>query len=86
MGKWNEILKDNAEPNASWIYAGIIHDFAMGMAFANTGQMDSAKRRLVMLQDKSKDTILNVADTLTNKAIQGAIVAGEDSELSYLFF
>lgn len=77
MGKWNEILKDSVEPNASWIYSGIIHDFAMGMAFANTGQMDSAKRRLVMLQDKSKDTILNVADTLTNKAIQGATVAGE---------
>ena len=77
MGKWNEILKDNAEPNANWIYAGIIHDFAMGMAFANTGQVDSAKRRLVMLQDKSKDTILNVADTLTNKAIQGATVAGK---------
>ena len=30
-----------------------------------------------MLQRKSKDTSLNVADTLTNKAIQGAVVAEE---------
>ena len=74
MGKWNEILKDNAEPDFRWPYAGIIHDFAMGMAFANTGKMDSAKRRLAMLQDKSKDTILNVADTL-NKNRSGSHVA-----------
>jgi tetratricopeptide (TPR) repeat protein len=47
------------------------------MAFANTGQMDSAGKRLVLLQHKSKDTILTVADTLTNKAIQGAMIAGE---------
>lgn len=77
MGKWDEILKDNAEPDASWYYAGIIHDFAMGMAFANTGQPDSAATRLGLLQRKSKDTILNVADTLTNKALQGALVAEE---------
>jgi tetratricopeptide (TPR) repeat protein len=77
MGKWDEILKQDTEPDASWTYAGIIHDFAMGMAFANTGQPDSARRRLVLLQRKLKDTILSVADTLTNQAIQGAIVAGE---------
>ena len=77
MGKWNEILKDNTEPDTSWTYAGIIHDFAMGMAYANTGQMDSARKRLVLLQHKSKDTILSVEDTLSNKPIQGAMVAGE---------
>ncbi|HET7002491.1 MAG TPA: hypothetical protein VFI33_14310 [Puia sp.] len=77
MGKWNEILKNEAEPDTSWTYAGIIHDFAMGMAFANTGQPDSAKRRLLMLRKKSKDTILTIADTLNNKAIQGAIIAEE---------
>ena len=77
MGKWDEILKNNTEPDTRWTYAGIIHDFAMGMAFANTGHLDSAKRRLVLLQHKSKDTILTVSDTLTNKAIQGAVVAGE---------
>jgi tetratricopeptide (TPR) repeat protein len=77
MGKWAEILKDNIEPDTSWTYAGIIHDFAMGMAFANTGHIDSAKTRLVLLQYKLKDTILAVADTLTNKALQGAIIAGE---------
>ena len=77
MGKWNEILKDDAEPDTSWTYAGIIQDFAMGMAFANTGHPDSAKRRLVMLRNKSRDTILSVADTLSNKAIQGAVIAGE---------
>ena len=77
MGKWNEILKDNTEPDVTWSYAGIIHDFAMGMAFANTGQLDSAERRLVLLQYKSEDSLLTVADTLNTRAIVGATVAGE---------
>jgi hypothetical protein len=75
MGKWKEILKDKNEPDSSWTYAGIIRDFAAGMAFANTGQLDSAKERLHLLQYKLKDSILYDADTLTNKAIQGAMVA-----------
>jgi tetratricopeptide (TPR) repeat protein len=85
MGKWNEILKDDSIPDPNLIYAGIIYEFARGMAFANTGQTDSARRCLFLLQKKSADTILVVADTLTNRASQGAEEAGEILRASIFF-
>jgi hypothetical protein len=42
LGKWNEIFKDDSLPDAQLTYAGIIYDFARGMAFVNTGHPDSA--------------------------------------------
>jgi tetratricopeptide (TPR) repeat protein len=85
MGKWNELLKDNAEPDASWTYAGLIYDFARGIAFVNTGHPDSARGRLILLQSKLKDSMLSIADTLTNKALQGAVIAGEILSSSIFF-
>jgi tetratricopeptide (TPR) repeat protein len=85
MGRWNEILKDDSIPDASLSYAGIIYDFARGMAFVNTGHSDSARRYLSLLQKKSTDTILAVADTLNNTALQGAKEAGDILSASIFF-
>jgi tetratricopeptide (TPR) repeat protein len=85
MGKWEEILKDDSVPDASWTYAGLMYDFARGMAFVNTGHPDSARERLLLLQRKSADTILAISDTLTNTALQGAEEAGEILKASIFF-
>jgi|SRR5450432_767176 tetratricopeptide (TPR) repeat protein len=85
LGKWKEILKDDSVPDSRWVFAGLIDDFARGMAFVNTGHPDSARGRLILLQRKSIDTILSIADTLTNKAIQGAVEAGEILSASIFF-
>ena len=85
MGKWEEILKDDVEPNSSWSYAGLIYDFARGMAFVHTGYPDSARGRLISLQRKSKDPVLANADTLTNTALQGSEVAKEILSASIFF-
>ena len=66
-------------------YAGIIYDFARGMAFANTGRPDSARTCLLSLQKKMADTVLAVADTLVNTALQGAEIAREILTASIFF-
>jgi hypothetical protein len=85
LGKWEEILKDDSVPDARWTYAGLIYDFARGMAFVNTGHPDSARGRLLLLQRKSAVPILAIADTLTNTALQGAVEAGEILSASIFF-
>jgi tetratricopeptide (TPR) repeat protein len=85
MGKWKEILKNDTVPDAKWIYAGAIDDFARGMAFVYTGHPDSARKHLILLQGKSADSILSVADTLSNTALQGAEEAGEILSASIYF-
>jgi tetratricopeptide (TPR) repeat protein len=85
LGKWAEIIKENNEPDPGWTYSGILNDFAKGMAFVNTGRPDSAVARLTLLQQKAKDPVLSVADTLTNAPASGAAVAGEILSASIFF-
>ena len=85
LGKWKEILKDHNEPDAAWTYAVVLKNFAKGMAFANTGHPDSARVCLRMLQRKAKDSILCVADTLTNAPALGAEVAEKILSASIFF-
>ena len=85
MGKWNEILTEDSVPDPSLSYAGVIYDFARGMAFVNTGHPDSARVSLLLLQRKSADTILTVADTLNNTALEGAEEAREILSASIFF-
>jgi tetratricopeptide (TPR) repeat protein len=85
LGKWAEILDSHNDPDPSWNYAGVLKDFAMGMAFANTGHPDSARTRLQMLRQKAKDSIMSVADTLTNAPELGAGVAEEILAASIFF-
>jgi tetratricopeptide (TPR) repeat protein len=85
LGRWNEILKEDSLPDAKLVYAGVIYDFARGMAFVNTGRPDSARSCLSLLQKKLTDTLLAVADTLTNTALQGAEVAEQILSASLFF-
>lgn len=85
LGRWKEILKDDSVPDPSLSYAGLIYDFARGMAFVNTGLPDSARRCLMLLRRKSADSGLAIADTLNNTALQGAEIAGEILNASIFF-
>jgi tetratricopeptide (TPR) repeat protein len=77
LGRWNEILNTDSVPDASWIYARLINDFARGMAFVQTGRQDSARSRFSEMQQLSSNPQLAEADTLTNTARQGAEEAVE---------
>ncbi len=60
MGKWQDILLDTSSINPQWTYAGILNDFAKGMAYTKTGYPAEAEKRLKYLQEKKKDTILQI--------------------------
>jgi hypothetical protein len=85
MGRWEEILKEELKPDSGWIYAGIIYDFARGMAFVNTGHPDSASSYLSLMQKNSKNSILAETDTLENSALRGSMEAKEILTASILF-
>lgn len=58
MGKWNDILQDTSSISPQWTYAGIVNDFAKGMAYTKTGNHADAERHLKQLQEKKKEAIL----------------------------
>ena len=58
MGKWQDILRDSSSVNPEWIYAGILNDFAKGMAYAKEGDLIQGENCLNRLQQKQKDKIL----------------------------
>jgi hypothetical protein len=58
MGKWQAILQDTVSINPEWTYAGILHDFAKGMAYAKTGDYTQAEKQLKHLREKQKDNVL----------------------------
>jgi tetratricopeptide (TPR) repeat protein len=58
MGKWQEILQDTTKIKQEWTYAGILNDFAKGMAYAKTGNYALAEKYLKQLRLKQNDTIL----------------------------
>jgi len=60
MGKWQDILHDTSTINSKWTYAGILNDFAKGMACAKTGVYTQAEKHLEQLREKQKDTILRI--------------------------
>jgi tetratricopeptide (TPR) repeat protein len=55
MGKWKEILDDPTSVHPDWKYAGILYDFAKGMAYAKTGNYTKAENHLQALIEKQKD-------------------------------
>lgn len=77
LGKWEEILQDRIEPDAQWLYAGLLYDFAKGLAFVYTGHLDSASNRLTLLKSKANDPTLTVRRIPFNTALQGAGIAKE---------
>jgi tetratricopeptide (TPR) repeat protein len=58
MGKWQEILNDTTTVNPGWSFAGILDDFAKGMAYAKTGSFVPAQKKLRQLAEKKNDKIL----------------------------
>ena len=76
MGKWNEILLDTSSINTQWTYAGILNDFAKGMAYTKTGHHADAEKHLKQLQEKKEDTILRIGFAPNkNSPYECAIVA-----------
>ena len=39
LGKWKEIIADNSAPDGNWTYAGILYNFAKGMAYTHEGML-----------------------------------------------
>ena len=52
MGKWPDILNDTSSIKPDWTYAGILDDFAKGMALAKTGNHVQAEMHLTLLRKK----------------------------------
>ncbi|OJV14296.1 MAG: hypothetical protein BGO21_16270 [Dyadobacter sp. 50-39] len=77
MGKWRQILSDSVTPDQGWIYAGLLSDFAKGIAFANTGRPDSAAARLTALQIKAQDPVLTKRRIPFNTPAEIASIAGK---------
>lgn len=52
MGKWHDLLNDTTKVHPEWVYAGLLDDFAKGMAWAKTG--DAAKAEMYLQQLRKK--------------------------------
>ena len=85
LGKWEEILQDNVAPDSKWVYAGLLHHFAKGMAYLNTGQADRAITELTALREKAKDPILEKQRIPFNTPLQAAWIAEEILNSAILF-
>lgn len=57
-GKWQEILNDSTYIPGDWVYAGIIKDFAAGMAYVKTKNISKAIQCLQQLRQKKEEKIL----------------------------
>ncbi|WP_214226209.1 hypothetical protein [Pedobacter sp. B4-66] len=75
LGKWDELLRDTVQLNASWMYAGILDNFAKGLAYVYTGKPDLASEQLVQLRNKITDPILKRRRIPFNTTLQGAKIA-----------
>ena len=58
VGKWQDILNDTLPVQPDWTYAGILSDFAKGMACAKKGDYKQAEKYLAQLRERQKDSIL----------------------------
>lgn len=85
LGKWDEILKDENQPNAKWTYAQLLHDFAKGMAYVQTGQIKVAKTHLASIQKNIKDPILEKRRIPFNAPLPIARIAEKILNSSILF-
>lgn len=75
MGKWQQILADSVTPDPAWTYASLLSDFAKGIAFANTGHVDSAAARLASLKIKAQDPVLTKRRIPFNAPVEIAAIA-----------
>lgn len=85
LGKWDEILKDENQPDTKWTYAQLLHDFAKGMAYIQTGQIKAAKTHLASIQKNIKDPILEKRRIPFNAPLPIARIAEKILNGSILF-
>ncbi|SMD08854.1 hypothetical protein [Pedobacter nyackensis] len=75
LGKWDELLKDTVQPDTRWTYAGILDNFAKGLAYVYTGKPELASGQLVQLRSKITDPILKKRRIPFNTTLQSAQIA-----------
>lgn len=75
LGKWDELLRDTVQLNNQWIYAGILDNFAKGLAYVYTGKRVLAHRQLILLRNKLTDPILKIKHIPFNTTLQAAQIA-----------
>jgi len=85
LGKWEELLKDTVQPDTLWTYAGILDNFAKGLAYVYTGKPDLATRQLDELRSKITDPILKNRRIPFNTALQSAQIAENILDAAILF-
>lgn len=86
MGKWQEILRDTATINSEWSYAGLLSDFAKGMAHAKMGFFVEAKSELEQLREKKNDEILRVKVTPFSSSPYECSIVAENILAATIFF
>ena len=84
LGKWQEILA-RPLPDNRWVYAGLISDFARGMAFVHTGKLASAQLCLDSLHWRLQDPSLKTRHLPFNAPINPGAVAERLFEGQILF-
>jgi tetratricopeptide (TPR) repeat protein len=84
LGKWKEIL-DLETPDRTMVYAGVLSNFARGLAFVRTGKTSDAQACLDSLRERLKDPVLKVRVLPLNAPIKGATVAEGILEGEILF-
>lgn len=85
LGKWQEIIADQSRPDEQWTYAGILYNFAKGMAYVRMGNIAMAQQELAALREKETDTILKVRDYPFNTPYEGAVIAENILSANILF-
>ncbi|WP_316819313.1 hypothetical protein [Pedobacter nyackensis] len=75
LGKWDELLKDTVRPDSRWTYAGILDNFAKGLAYVYTDKPELANGQLVQLRSKITDPILKRKRIPFNTTLQSAKIA-----------
>jgi tetratricopeptide (TPR) repeat protein len=58
MGHWNDLLQDTTRINPEWTYAIVLNDFAKGLAYAKTGNLQKAEALLKTLRATKEDKVL----------------------------
>ncbi|CAG5069070.1 hypothetical protein DYBT9623_01805 [Dyadobacter sp. CECT 9623] len=75
MGKWEQILNDTVKLDPKWTYAGILSNFAKGVALVNTGKTELAAQELNSLREKINDPILTKRRIPFNSPVEMARIA-----------
>ena len=86
MGKWQDILLDTSSISPQWTYAGILNDFAKGMAYTKTGNHADAERHLRQLQEKKKETILRTRFTPYMSSPYECSIVAENILIANIFY